>query len=77
MDTRSLKQYIYEHNLIELILQNIGCQYIKYHLGADSTESIVISQILAQKKYDGIIENVNIVDNKVKVDGKIFVKGGK
>ncbi len=30
-------------------------KYLKYHLGADATESVAISQILAQKGYDGII----------------------
>ena len=36
--------------------------------------------MLDDNKYNGIIENVNIVDNQVKVDGKIYVganKGGK
>lgn len=32
-------------------------------------------KLLDTKKCDGNIENVNIVDNKVKVNGKIFVKG--
>jgi predicted nucleotide-binding protein (sugar kinase/HSP70/actin superfamily) len=32
-----------------------GKKYIKYHLGADATESVVLSQELAKKKYDGII----------------------
>ena len=32
-----------------------GKKYLKYHLGADATESIVLSQILAEKKYDGIV----------------------
>lgn len=32
-----------------------GKKYLKYHLGADSTESIVLSKQLAEKKYDGII----------------------
>ncbi len=32
-----------------------GKKYIKYHLGADATESVVISKQLAEKKYDGII----------------------
>jgi len=30
-------------------------KYLKYHLGADGTESVAISQILATKKYDGIV----------------------
>ena len=37
--------------------------------------------LLDDNKYNGNIENVNIVDNRVKVDGKIYVKstdkGGK
>ena len=37
--------------------------------------------LLDDNKYNGNIENVNIVDNKIKVDGKIYVKstdkGGK
>ena len=32
-----------------------GKKYLKYHLGADATESIVLSQELAKKKYDGIV----------------------
>ena len=32
-----------------------GKKYLKYHLGADATESIVISKRLAEKNYDGII----------------------
>ena len=31
--------------------------------------------LLESKKCDGNIENVNIVDNKVKINGKIFIKG--
>jgi hypothetical protein len=31
--------------------------------------------LLDSKKCNGQIENVNIVDNMVKVDGKIYVKG--
>ena len=31
--------------------------------------------LLNTKKFDVNVENVNIVDNKIKVDGKIFVKG--
>ena len=32
-----------------------GKKYLKYHLGADATESVVLSLDLAQKKYDGIV----------------------
>lgn len=32
-----------------------GKKYIKYHLGADATESIVLSKKLAEQGYDGII----------------------
>ena len=32
-----------------------GKKYLKYHLGADGTESVVLSQELAKKKYDGIV----------------------
>ena len=32
-----------------------GKKYLKYHLGADSTESIVLSYELAKKGYDGIV----------------------
>ena len=32
-----------------------GKKYLKYHLGADATESVVISKELAEKNYDGII----------------------
>lgn len=30
-------------------------KYLKYHLGADATESVALTQILANKNYDGII----------------------
>ncbi len=32
-----------------------GKKYLKYHLGADATESVVLSYQLAQEGYDGII----------------------
>lgn len=32
-----------------------GKKYLKYHLGADATESVVLSEILAKKGYDGIV----------------------
>ena len=32
-----------------------GKKYIKYHLGADATESVVLSYELAKKNYDGIV----------------------
>lgn len=32
-----------------------GKKYIKYHLGADATESVVLSLELAKKNYDGIV----------------------
>ena len=32
-----------------------GKKYLKYHLGADGTESVVLSQELAKKNYDGIV----------------------
>ena len=32
-----------------------GKKYLKYHLGADGTESVVLTQELAKKGYDGII----------------------
>ncbi len=32
-----------------------GKNYLKYHLGADATESVVLSLELAKQKYDGII----------------------
>ena len=32
-----------------------GKKYLKYHLGADATESVVLSLELAKQKYDGII----------------------
>ena len=32
-------------------------------------------QLLETKECSANVENVNIVDNKVKVDGKIFIKG--
>ena len=32
-----------------------GKKYLKYHLGADATESVVLSLEMARKKYDGIV----------------------
>ena len=32
-----------------------GKKYLKYHLGADATESVVLSMELAEKNYDGIV----------------------
>lgn len=32
-----------------------GKKYLKYHLGADATESVVLSYELAEKNYDGIV----------------------
>jgi len=32
-----------------------GKKYLKYHLGADATESVVLSLELAEKQYDGIV----------------------
>lgn len=32
-----------------------GKKYLKYHLGADATESVVLSMELAEKGYDGIV----------------------
>lgn len=31
MDIKQLKEYIYENNLVEFILEQIGCKYIKYY----------------------------------------------
>ena len=31
MDTVSLKKYIFEHNKIEFVLNELGCHDIKYH----------------------------------------------
>lgn len=31
MDTISLKQYIFENEKIDFVLENIGCKYIQYH----------------------------------------------
>ena len=31
--------------------------------------------LLESKQCDGNIENLDIVDNKVKINGKIFIKG--
>ena len=42
-----------KHNIKKLLKK--GKKYIKYHLGADATESVVLSYELAKKNYDGII----------------------
>ena len=40
-------------NLKRLLIK--GKKYLKYHLGADSTESVVLSYELAEKEFDGIV----------------------
>ncbi len=45
--------FLKKYNIKRLLKK--GKKYLKYHLGADGTESVVLSQILAQKKYDGIV----------------------
>lgn len=42
-----------KHNIKKLLKK--GKKYLKYHLGADATESVVITEDLAKKGYDGII----------------------
>ena len=42
-----------KYNIRKLLKR--GKKYLKYHLGADATESVVLSMNLAQKKYDGIV----------------------
>lgn len=42
-----------KYNLKRLLRK--GKKYLKYHLGADGTESVVLTQELAKKGYDGII----------------------
>ena len=42
-----------KYNINKLLKK--GKKYLKYHLGADGTESVVLSQELAKKGYDGII----------------------
>ena len=42
-----------KYNLKRLLKK--GKKYLKYHLGADATESVVIAKELAEKKYDGIV----------------------
>ena len=44
---------IKQFNLKRLLRK--GKKYLKYHLGADATESVVLSQELAQKGFDGIV----------------------
>ena len=45
--------FLKKFNLKRLLKK--GKKYLKYHIGADGTESVVISQELAKKKYDGIV----------------------
>ncbi len=45
--------FLKKYNIKRLLKK--GKKYLKYHLGADGTESVVISQELAKKNYDGII----------------------
>lgn len=42
-----------KHNIKKLLKK--GKKYLKYHLGADATESVVLSLELAKQKYDGIV----------------------
>ncbi|MDY4996615.1 MAG: hypothetical protein SO108_02755 [Bacilli bacterium] len=42
-----------KYNIKKLLKK--GKKYLKYHLGADATESVVLSLELAKKKYDGIV----------------------
>lgn len=42
-----------KHNIKRLLRK--GRKYLKYHLGADATESVVLSLSLAKKNYDGIV----------------------
>ena len=42
-----------KYNIKKLLKK--GKKYLKYHLGADATESVVLSYLLAKKGYDGII----------------------
>ena len=42
-----------KHNLKKLLKK--GKKYLKYHLGADGTESVVLSMELAEKGFDGIV----------------------
>lgn len=58
-----------------------GKKYLKYHLGADGTESVVLSQRHARNKYDGIVHiksfgctpeiNAMSIMNKVSYEEKI------
>ena len=45
--------FIKKYNIKRLLKK--GKKYLKYHLGADGTESVVLTQELAKKNYDGII----------------------
>lgn len=45
--------FIKKYKLKKLLKK--GKKYLKYHLGADATESVILSMELAQKKYDGIV----------------------
>ena len=42
-----------KYNLKKLLKK--GKKYLKYHLGADATESVVLSMQMAEKNYDGIV----------------------
>lgn len=45
--------FIKKFNIKRLLKK--GKKYLKYHLGADATESVVLSLELAKKNYDGIV----------------------
>lgn len=45
--------FIKKFNIKRLLKK--GKKYLKYHLGADATESVVITQELAKNNYDGIV----------------------
>ena len=52
-------------------LPSVRKKYLKYHLGADATESVVLSYQLAEEKYDGIVSTVTPYGLFVELDNLI------
>ena len=63
--------------------KNVHIDSVYGNLGLDKVANLInllnplefTLRELDDNEYNGKIENINIVDNMVKVDGKIFIKG--
>lgn len=46
MDTTSLKEYIFNNNKVEFVLEKIGCKSIKYHSSKIFTVQLITMAII-------------------------------